>query len=1382
MDDIEALFGRARAPSGGGGVRKEPVHVLGDADELDSLGGELPLDGMYEVDETHSLSSAADGWLAQEPSRVSRTASLASSIRKPMRGYDPLTLDDADELAEELDMRPLGSSKVIEADEEGELEAWPRGEGPSSRPARAGGAPGAPRARAARTAPARASSGLLAAASSVASLLAQDALRQYRTTRRFALQRLRQLRGTHVVECTRVVQLNDAAANAAVLDFCDNMVTTNKYNVVTFVPRFLFEEFSKYANVFFLFIGCIQQIPNVSPTNRWTTLVPLGIVLLASALKEMSEDWRRAMSDAELNARTVEVLEPELNTWAPRRWRDVRVGDVVRVERDDFFPADLVLLASSEPEGLAYVETANLDGETNLKVRQAPPATAGLTSAASVATLRGRLECEPPNNSLHTFDGTLHLEGRAGRGAVPVGPDQLLLRGAQLRNAPWAYGLAVFTGHDTKLMRNTTATPTKRTRVDGQVNALIIALFVLLLALSVISAIGALIQATAFSQSAQYLMPQLDDRSGARAFVESILTFIILYNSLIPISLIVTMEFVKFNQALLINSDLEMYDEASDTPAQCRRSNLVEELGQVDHIFSDKTGTLTRNVMQFREAAIGGVSFRDAARDDAAPDERDAHGRLVSGERTWAQLPTVLGGGDALGAACDEFLTLLAVCHTVIPETREGRVTFQASSPDEAALVAGAQALGYSFTARKPRSVYIEVHGAPHEYEVLQVCEFTSARKRMSTVVRRPDGRITLFCKGADTVLLPRLGAQQACLEATVAALETYAGDGLRTLCIAKRELAEDEYRVWAQRYEAAATSVHGRVEALERAAEEVERDLELLGATAIEDRLQEGVPETIATLQTAGIKVWVLTGDRQETAINIGYSCRLISESMSVLVVSEAAPADTRDALQRSLDTALAQRADERAPAEEFALVVEGHSLQHVLHDDALADVFLPLAAQCRAVVCCRVSPLQKALVVELVKRRSNDILLAIGDGANDVGMIQAAHVGIGISGLEGLQAARSADVSIAQFRFLRKLLLVHGNWSYARLSKSVLYSFYKTVTLYVTLFWFSLYNKFSGQTAYESWSQSFYNVVFTMMPTLVIGIFDQYVSAAMLERYPQLYRQAFFRSQDIASWMANAVYHSLLTFFLVTGVLYGGAVVAEGYATDMWIWGTTLYFVVLVTVLGKAALVSNLWTRYTLAAIPGSFAVTLVFFVFYGGIAPALGVSMELYVCHVADRSSPQLPHCAAPADHAAVLAPAPAGAGGEPAARLCVALLAAHLPSAQLPHHPGDAAVPAAGLVPTCGRVPKVRAPGAYVANLQEHSQGARCAARAPLSWVCVLADRGRAGAYYPAVRHDEGAADGAVREAGFAGHGRQARAPSRPPSRPPLLAVPRPVQRK
>ena len=204
-------------------------------------------------------------------------------------------------------------------------------------------------------------------------------------------------------------------------------------------------------------------------------------------------------------------------------------------------------------------------------------------------------------------------------------------------------------------------------------------------------------------------------------------------------------------------------------------------------------------------------------------------------------------------------------------------MVFQASSPDEAALVAGAQALGYEFTTRTPRSVYVQVQGAELAYELLQVCEFTSARKRMSTVVREPSGRIVVYCKGADTVMLPRLSPACAHVDATLQHLEAYASEGLRTLCVAMRALDAGEYEAWARRYEQAAAQLDGRRAALDAVAEELEQDLELLGATAIEDKLQDGVPETIATLQTAGIRVWVLTGDRQETAINIGYSLSLI-------------------------------------------------------------------------------------------------------------------------------------------------------------------------------------------------------------------------------------------------------------------------------------------------------------------------------------------------------------------------------------------------------------------------------------------------------------------------------------------------------------------------
>jgi len=1045
------------------------------------------------------------------------------------------------------------------------------------------------------------------------------AKRSYTIFRRDLDRMLSKRKGMQEVDKERIVRLNDPVTNDKEGAFCDNYVSTTKFNVITFLPKFLIEQFSKYANVFFLFTACIQQIPNVSPTNQWTTIVPLGLVLLASALKEMQEDLKRNQSDTELNSRVAQVLNPGTGSFEPRRWRHISVGDIVRVESNEFFPADMVLLSSSEPEGLCYVETANLDGETNLKIKQASPDTSRITNPQTASTLRGHLASEQPNNSLYTFDATLHLQTSATPGfsgvpmkRVPLGPEQLLLRGAQLRNTPWAYGFVVFTGHETKLMQNATATPIKRTAVERQVNTLILLLFILLMALSIASAIGSIVRNTAFSKEMQYLLLDFDPKGKARIFVEDILTFVIAYNNLIPISLIVTMEVIKYQQAVLINSDLDMYYAPTDTPALCRTSSLVEELGQIDYIFSDKTGTLTRNEMEFRQASIGGYSYAETIDDgkfESGPDQDEA-----GGHRTWAELRALMDGSvpdDGSSAVIDEFLTLLAVCHTVIPERKGDKVTFQASSPDEAALVAGAEVLGYQFTTRKPRSVFINVRGQELEYEILNVCEFNSTRKRMSTVVRDPAGKIKVYCKGADTVIMARLSENQPYTEATLVHLEDYATEGLRTLCLAVREIPEQEYRQWAKIYDQAAAQITGRAEALDKAAEVIERNMFLLGATAIEDKLQEGVPETIHTLQTAGIKVWVLTGDRQETAINIGLSCRLISESMNLVIVNEETAHDTSNFLKKKLEAIKSQR--NAGEQEELALIIDGKSLGFALEKET-SGVFLELGVMCKAVICCRVSPLQKALVVKLVKKNLKAILLAIGDGANDVSMIQAAHIGVGISGVEGLQAARSADVAISQFRFLRKLLLVHGSWSYARLSKMILYSFYKNIMLYMTLFWFSFQNSFSGQVPFESWTLTFYNVVFTVLPPLVIGIFDQYVSARMLDRYPQLYGQVFFDQRRFWGWTANAFYHSLLAYIFVTAAFWNGIQVDNGPLDYLWVWGTVLYFVVLATVLGKAALVSDLWTKYTFAAIPGSFLFTLIFVAIYALIAPRLGFSKEL------------------------------------------------------------------------------------------------------------------------------------------------------------------------
>ncbi|KAJ3130574.1 hypothetical protein HK100_007965 [Physocladia obscura] len=583
----------------------------------------------------------------------------------------------------------------------------------------------------------------------------------------------------------RTIQLNDSIKNST-RDFIDNKISTTKYTVITFLFKFLFEQFSRYANLFFLFIGCVQQVPGLSPVNRLGTLLPLSIVILASAFKEVVEDSKRARADANVNASIVKTLFG--SQFVDKKWKDVVVGDVVRVENGQFFPADLILLSSSEPDALCYIETSNLDGETNLKIRQGLPETAHFLDAETVSLMSGEIKCELPNNSLYTFEGNISF---AGSKTVPLDPGQLLLRGAMLRNTRWIYGIVVFTGHETKLMKNATAAPIKSTKIERSVNNQIIFLFILLLLTS--------------NFETEILMIQRS--SVVVDFFWNILTFMILYNNLIPLSLIVTMDFVKYYIASLISSDLDMYYEPTDTPATARTSALVEELGQVDFIFSDKTGTLTCNVMEFKMCSIGGIAYAEVVPEDKRV-QVDDRGK-VSG---YYDFKTLLRNAETHETAqvISDFCTLLSVCHTVIPERDENdpsTIIYQASSPDEGALVKGVQSLGYTFTTRRPKSVSVDHSGYTHEYEVLNICEFNSTRKRMSAVIRMPDGTIKLYTKGADTVIFERLAKNgNPYVDITMIHLEDYANEGLRTLCLAYRDVSESEYAEWSRIYDRAAT------------------------------------------------------------------------------------------------------------------------------------------------------------------------------------------------------------------------------------------------------------------------------------------------------------------------------------------------------------------------------------------------------------------------------------------------------------------------------------------------------------------------------------------------------------------------------------------------
>ncbi|KAI9726404.1 MAG: hypothetical protein M1834_009032 [Cirrosporium novae-zelandiae] len=999
----------------------------------------------------------------------------------------------------------------------------------------------------------------------------------------------------------REIYLNNPPANAT-NRYVNNHISTTKYNLATFFPKFFYEQFSKSNNLFFLFTAILQQIPNVTPTNRWTTIVPLIVVLFVSAFKELVEDNKRRKQDRESNGAKTQVLRG--SSFEDTTWVNIVVGDIVRVQSEEPIPADLALLASSEPEGLCYIETANLDGETNLKLKQAIPETSELVDPHALSRLSGRIRSEQPNSSLYTYEATLAMQTGGTERTLPLAPDQLLLRGATLRNTPWVHGVVVFTGHETKLMKNSTTTPIKRTAVERLMNWQIVMLVAILIGIITVVSIGDLVIRKQYSDELGYMI--FGTTNFLKQFFTSMGTNWILFSNLVPISLFVTIEVVKFQQGELISGDLDMYYEPTDTAANCRTSSLVEELGQIAYIFSDKTGTLTRNIMEFKQCSIAGIPYSEEVPEDRRPTEEN--GVLVDGVYDFKRLRQNVKDHPSR-LIMHHFLALLATCHTVIPEIRDekpGVIKYQAASPDEGALVEGAVVLGYKFIARKPRSVMIEVAGQQYEYELLAVCEFNSTRKRMSTIFRCPDGVVRCYTKGADTVIMERLGPDNPIMEATLKHLEDYASEGLRTLCLAMREIPEEEFQSWWKKFDEAATTVGGnRADELDKAAELIEHDFTLLGATAIEDKLQEGVPDTIHTLQTAGIKVWVLTGDRQETAINIGMSCRLLSEESTLLLINEEDANATRDNMLKKIHEI--QTVDD---PETLALVIDGKSLTFAL-EKSMEQIFFDLAVKCKSVICCRVSPLQKALVVKLVKRHTKSLLLAIGDGANDVSMIQAAHVGVGISGMEGLQAARSADVAIGQFRFLRKLLL--------------------NIVLIMTQFWYALQNGYSGEPIFESWILSFFNVFFTVAPPFVMGIFDQFVSARLLDRYPQLYtsgiKGVFFRMHSFWLWIFNGLIQSALLYYASIAIFWFDVPLTKGQPGGHWVWGTALYFAILTTVLGKAALITNIWTKYAVLAIPGSWLFFLGFLPAYAILGPKLiGWSPELIGITTPLYTSPQ------------------------------------------------------------------------------------------------------------------------------------------------------------
>nr|KAF6347845.1 ATPase phospholipid transporting 8B3 [Myotis myotis] len=1023
-----------------------------------------------------------------------------------------------------------------------------------------------------------------------------------------------------------------------------NIIHTAKYNFFSFLPLNLYEQFHRMSNLYFLFIIILQGIPEISTLPWFTLFAPFTCLLIIRATRDLADDIGRHRSDRTINNRPCQMLVGSSFLW--RKWKDLCVGDLVCLHKDNIVPADVLLLASTEPSSLCYVETADIDGETNLKFRQAPMGThQALTSERMMASFQGTVVCEEPNGQMHRFLGCLQWEGKK----YSLDSGNILLRGCKIRNTDTCYGLVIYAGLDTKIMRNCGKIHLKRTKIDRLMNRLVILIFMSLVLISVALTLGFWDKVKELKAKHHYVSEKLMYSVPTESFF-TFWGFLILLSVMVPMAMFVLTEFIYLGNSIFISWDRQMYYQPQDLPARARNTSLSDQLGQVAYIFSDKTGTLTQNTMTFRKCCINGLVY-GPDEEETPPKEnpylwsKSADGKLLF--QNARLLSAVRGNQDAM---VREFWRLLALCHTVMVQEEDNQLSYQAASPDEEALVTAARNFGYVFAARTQDSITVTELGEERVYQVLAMMDFNSVRKRMSVLVRNPEGSIYLYTKGADTVIFDRLYKKGLTEGATEEALTSFAQQALRTLCLAYKQVDEDTYQEWCQRHQEASILLQNRAQALHQVYEEMEQNLQLLGATAIEDRLQDGILETIQCLKQGNIKVWVLTGDKQETAVNISFACQLLSEDM--LILEEKEIVQILEAYWESNNNLLSGQGslENRFPPQvKTAMVINGEFLDQLLpplskesqvlvgnvHVDGQepgerrTDVrqarrtslvwqtlggqlrrpglvpknkhsntrespearreraFVELASRCQAVICCRVTPRQKALMVALVKKYQNVVTLAIGDGANDVNMIKTADIGVGLAGQEGMQVVQNSDYMLAQFHFLRRLLLVHGHWSYVRVCKFLRYFIYKTLASMMVQIWFAFYSGFSAQPLYEGWFLVLFNLLYTSLPVLYIGLFEQDVSAERSLELPQLYiagqKDELFNYWVFLQAIAHGVATSLVNFFMTLCISQDTA----GPLSDYQSFAVVVALSGLLSITMEVVLIIRYWTVLAALAI---------------------------------------------------------------------------------------------------------------------------------------------------------------------------------------------------
>ena len=910
----------------------------------------------------------------------------------------------------------------------------------------------------------------------------------------------------------------------------------------------------------------------------------------------------------------------------------------------------------------------------------------------------GIIQCDMPNPSLYMLNGkaNMHLNGK--NNEFPLDGKNLLLKGAKLRNTEWIIGIIIYTGHNCKIMKNARDPILKMSSVEKLLNKLLVGILICQFFFSTLSAILhsvyynkrkiIILQSNEFSE--EEVGHNYIDYLPYHLSIDTILnffTYLLLLNTMIPVSLIITLELVKIIQGVFITMDAKSYSFHRKKFIKTNTVSLNEELGLVDYIFSDKTGTLTCNQMNLKFCVIGEqcyefirqglksdeilINKKLREKEDIIPFQNYdmIKGSSVPGDKGTSQLPVIKYQNyrvkannkksisldlDTSEKIIEEFWKALALCHDCNIQNGE----YIGMSPDNIELVKSARLQGFKFDESVSTSNYTITYNIydnnitsnkennkenkdnrpninnnsnyfnlkrnnsinsinnnnenlltrtihKQTFEKLRHIEFTSDRKRESVFVK--EGNLyKLYIKGADSIieeLLDNNSTPPGVLEKSRYFVNLFSSEGYRTLFLAMRLLTLEEYEDFIYDLSKAESEIKNKKKKLEEVYASIERNLTLIGATIVEDKLQENVPEVIKELREADIKIWMLTGDKLSTAYNIGLSCNLINKNIKTFFI-EGVEKKVDDKLNVTNQLEQEQviinfikdykyfvgsiengfmfqknkqlQKNEIADKLKFGILIDEKALLTITENNEIEKMFLDVAKDAVAVICCRVSPLQKSQVVKLMKNYDKTkITLAIGDGGNDVSMIMEAHIGIGIYGEEGLRAAQSSDYAIGEFQVLRRLLFVHGYLNLMRNSMMIIYFFYKNFVFTIIHFFYGFINNFSGQTIIDDWYITLYNLLFTSIPLAGRCILDvsikpddgKIVDVLIPFLYKEQRDDPIFTVKHFLLNLLKGALHSFINYYFTISTI-SKVLNEDGYETNFWTVSVILYSNILLIV----------------------------------------------------------------------------------------------------------------------------------------------------------------------------------------------------------------------